>query len=342
MPQNPLFFSGYEYFEEHNDELLPSLESLIEEMDGYTNPKGTYFSKENIKQLIRDVEQSVKNISMTIDKYRISGEKRFAIYTQERTKLHDKIIKEFVTDKITPQMISEQPRILITLGGRPGSGKSSCLNGLVYDDSFIILDPDAIKTRLPEYKGWNAEEVHEESGDILEKCLQVAKKLNLSVVIESTMGTTGSTLRRIREFKESGYKVEAHYMFLPMRQACKRALKRFLDAAPNGRYIPIDILHQMDNTEKNFDLIKPFVDGWSFYSNENSDKTRKAELIAQYGDIYMKSQNEKHHSLDTNSHLARIQAMKEQVKQLKEPYTKPEIKEIDNLSFINSDLYYSK
>lgn len=126
MPQNPQFFSGYEYFEEHNDELLPSLESLIEEMDGYTNPKGTYFSKENIKQLISDVEQSVKNISMTIDKYRISGEKKTAVYTQEREIIHKKIIKEFVTDKITPQMINEQPRILITLGGRPGSGKSSC------------------------------------------------------------------------------------------------------------------------------------------------------------------------------------------------------------------------
>ncbi len=342
MPQNPLFFSGYEYFEEHNDELLPSLESLIEEMDGYTNPKGTYFSKENIKQLISDVEQSVKNISMTIDKYRISGEKRFAIYTQERTKLHNKIIKEFVTDKITPQMINEQPRILITLGGRPGSGKSSCLNGLVYDDSFIILDPDAIKARLPEYKGWNAEEVHEESGDILEKCLQVAKKLNLSVVIESTMGTTGSTLRRIREFKDSGYKVEAHYMFLPMRQACKRALKRFLDAAPNGRYIPINILHQMDNTEKNFDLIKPFVDGWSFYSNKNSDKTGKAELIAQYGDIYMNSKNERYHMADTNSQQSRIEAMKEQVKQLKESHTKPEINETDKPSFLNLDRDYSK
>ncbi|MBQ8870783.1 MAG: zeta toxin family protein [Alphaproteobacteria bacterium] len=279
---------------------------------------------------------------MTIDKYRISGEKRFAIYTQERKKLHDKIIKEFVTDKITPQMINEQPRILITLGGRPGSGKSSCLNGLVYDDSFIILDPDAIKAKLPEYKGWNAEEVHEESGDVLEKCLQVAKSLNLSVVIESTMGTTGSTLRRIREFKESGYKVEAHYMFLPMRQACKRALKRFLDASPNGRYIPIDILHQMDNTEKNFDLIKPFVDGWSFYSNENSDRTGKAELIAQYGDIYMNSKNEKHHLADINLQQSRIETMKEQVKQIKEPYTKPEIKEINSSLLFYPDIHYSK
>ncbi|MBQ8437119.1 MAG: hypothetical protein IJX20_05675 [Alphaproteobacteria bacterium] len=60
MSQNPMLFSGYEYFEEHNDELLPSLESLIEEMDGYTNPKGTHFSKENIKQLINNVEKMLK------------------------------------------------------------------------------------------------------------------------------------------------------------------------------------------------------------------------------------------------------------------------------------------
>ncbi|MBQ7304123.1 MAG: zeta toxin family protein, partial [Alphaproteobacteria bacterium] len=294
MNKNNLMFSAYEYFAEHNDELYPEPESILSELDGFVNRQGIKFSIEDIKNEISNAENRAQNISMTINKYRISGEKNTAIYTPERTKLHDKIIDEFVSHKIDTNKLNNDKRILIMICGRPGSGKTSGFNGLAYDDSFIILDADAIKARLPEYKGWNAQEVHEESSDIVEKCLQLCKMNGLSVVIETTMGTTGSALRRIREFKEGGYKVEAHYMCLPMRQACKRALKRFLNASPNGRYIPIQILHQLDVTEKNFDLIKPFVDGWSFYSNENSDKTRKAELIAQYGDIYMNSKNERY------------------------------------------------
>ena len=45
---------------------------------------------------------------------------------------------------------------------------------------------------------------------------------------------------------------------------------------------------------------------------------------------------------DTNSQQSRIEAMKEQVKQLKESHTKPEINEIDKPSFLNLDKDYSK
>ncbi|MBQ7659788.1 MAG: zeta toxin family protein [Alphaproteobacteria bacterium] len=324
MQENPLFFSGYQYYLSHNDEEAPSLDEIIQEMDGFVSINGVKYSAEDIRKQISEVEKAVRNIEMTIDKYRLSGEKRTAIYTEERKKLHTQIMNEFVIQKATPQVISEDPRVLIMLGGRPESGKSSCFRGVVYDDSFIVLDPDEIKSRLPEYKGWNAEEVHEESGDILEKCIQIAKKLRLNIVIETTMGTTGSALRRIKEFKQSGYKVEAHYMFLPMHQACKRAMERFLNGTPTGRYIPIEILHQMKNTEENFDIIKSFVDGWSFYSNENSDKTGKPECIAEYGDIYLKRKQQKERA----AMMEHFQDMAQAVRKTRRPYVKPEAKEI--------------
>ena len=100
------------------------------------------------------------------------------MYTEEREALHEKIREDIVYKRIKPSMISEQPRIMIVLGGRPGSGKTSGFRGLVYDDSFIVLDADEIKAMLPEYKGWNSKEVHEESGDIVEQCLQACKKIN--------------------------------------------------------------------------------------------------------------------------------------------------------------------
>ena len=238
-------------------------------MDGFVSRQGVSYSAEKIKERVDDVENKIQHLGMTIDKYRLSGEKKTAVYTEEREALHEKIREDIVYKRIKPSMISEQPRIMIVLGGRPGSGKTSGFRGLVYDDSFIVLDADEIKAMLPEYKGWNAEEVHEESGDILEKCVQVCKMNRLNVVIETTMGKADSVLRRIREFHEDGYKVEAHYMFLPMRAAGRRAMERFLNGGENGRYMPIDVLRQMDKTEQNFDIIKPFVDGWSFYSNAN-------------------------------------------------------------------------
>ena len=64
-----------------------------------------------------------------------------------------------------------QAPTFIALGGRGGSGKSS-LNGLVYEESrAIVLDADHIKGMLPEYEGWNAHQVHEESSHVLESVL---------------------------------------------------------------------------------------------------------------------------------------------------------------------------
>lgn len=143
------------------------------------------------------------------------------------------------------------------------------------------------------------------------------------------MGTVGSALRRVKEFKQSGYKVEAHYMFLPMRQACKRAMERFLNDDPNGRYIPIEILHQMNENEKNFDIIKPFVDGWSFYSNENSDKSGKPELIAEYGDIYLKQKHKEQYRKGLA--IEHFQEMAQSVRKMHKPYVKPEIRQISGI-----------
>ena len=234
---------------------------------------------------------------MTIDKYRLSGEKKTAVYTQEREALHEKIIKEIVINRATSKMLSDQPCIMLMLCGRPGSGKTSGFRGLAYDESFIVLDADEIKAMLPEYKGWNSKEVHEESGDIVEQCLQTCKENRLNVAIETTMSTTGSALRRIREFHEDGYKVEAHYMFLPMRAAGRRAMERFLNGGE-------------------------FVDGWSFYSNADRGHHEPPELIAAYGDIYLREKYKEaalaHGNLDM---LENIQRMKETVHQSRESDT---------------------
>ena len=321
MDKDGRLFSGYEYFFAHNDGDV-TLDGIIAEMDGYVSRQGIHYTSEEIKEKVEEVENKISHLGMTIDKYRLSGEKKTAVYTQEREALHEKIIKEIVINRATSKMLSDQPCIMLMLCGRPGSGKTSGFRGLAYDENFIVLDADEIKAMLPEYKGWNSKEVHEESGDIVEQCLQACKENRLNVAIETTMSTTGSALRRIREFHEDGYKVEAHYMFLPMRAAGRRAMERFLNGGENGRYMPIDVLRQMDKTEQNFDIIKPFVDGWSFYSNADRGHHEPPELIAAYGDIYLREKYKEaalaHGNLDM---LENIQRMKETVHQSRESDT---------------------
>lgn len=111
-------------------------------------------------------------------------------------------------------------------------------------------------------------------------------------------------------------------MFLPMRAAGRRAMERFLNGGENGRYMPIGVLQQMDKTEQNFDIIKPFVDGWSFYSNADRGHHEPPELIAAYGDIYLREKYKEaalaHGNLDM---LENIQRMKETVHQSRESDT---------------------
>ncbi|MDR2447794.1 MAG: zeta toxin family protein [Treponema sp.] len=91
---------------------------------------------------------------------------------------------------------------------------------------FIVLDADNIKEELPEYEGWNANQLHEESSDILDQMIDFCKTNGLNEVIDMTMKTPKSAYERLALFKDKEYRTEAHYMRLPPQEAAKRAIKR--------------------------------------------------------------------------------------------------------------------
>lgn len=199
------------------------------------------------------------------------------VYKRERAEYHKEIIKElFKNAKNARPKEGEKPTFMI-LGGRGGSGKSK-FDGLVYDKSkYIVLDADAIKELLPEYKGYNAFEVHEESSDILKQALKKAQKEGLNVVLDGTMKTLNSTERKINDFAEKGYNIEMYYMHLPREKAAERALGRFM--GNNGRYVPLEVLLDMKNNEENFDKLKHYASKWAFYNNDVPNKEDKPILI---------------------------------------------------------------
>ena len=231
---------------------------------------------------IAKTKERLASIEQTIAGHRLSGEGADAVYDDDRAKIHRTIIEHFFgggkADTARPAE-GEQPTFVM-LGGRGGSGKS-WFKGKVYDPAkCIVLDADEIKGMLPEYEGWNAAEVHEESSDILEKMLAACREQGLNVVLDATMKTAKSAVAKAHVFKGAGYRFEAHYMHLPRQEAAKRAVSRFL--GKTQRFVPPEVVLSNTGNESSFDRVKGLADAWSFRDN-NVAQGEEPIMISQYG-----------------------------------------------------------
>lgn len=198
-------------------------------------------------------------------------------YTAARRALHAKIINEILSEeniKRTTPPEGTAPRFVV-LGGRGGSGKSAFTNGKIkeFDASkYLVLDSDAIKDRLrPPYQGWNAHSVHEESSNIFDTVTQIAKSLRLNIVHDATL-KSNSVESAVKAFKEDGYGIDGHYMFVPRQVSADRAVKRYLSKGKGqrGRLVPVDVILQNTRNEENFDNLKQHFDNWSAYDNQGA------------------------------------------------------------------------
>ena len=215
----------------------------------------------------------------------LATNKKDGKWSAQREILHHKIMSELLSPdavKNATPADGEAPKFII-LGGRGGSGKSS-FEGTVYDPkTSIVLDADHIKGMIPEYEGWNSAVVHNESGEIFDNAVRLARELGLNVVLDKTMKTAKSAIADVQSFKDAGYRTEAHYMHLPRQEAAKRAVGRFLGGGEKGRYVPVDVVLSNTTNEGAFDQVKGMCDAWSFRDN-NVKKGEQPILISQSGD----------------------------------------------------------
>ncbi|MFT8945963.1 MAG: zeta toxin family protein [Acetobacter aceti] len=186
---------------------------------------------------------------------------RDGAYSPERARVHEQIKNQMIEEAIEHDQGAAPT--LVVLGGRGGSGKSS-LKGVVYDESYVRVDPDQVKAMLPGYSPEKASEYHEESSDIAYGILDAALEAGLNVVLDVTLRSSAKALQAVESAREHGHRVEAHYMFLPREEAAKRGVARFLSS---GRLVPPQIILDNTTNEHTFDLIKGRADAWSFRSN---------------------------------------------------------------------------
>lgn len=252
---------------------------------------------DELKSKLEEVKGKLDSVEETIKMHKTADGQ----YTPERQKLHEKIISHFLSpEKIEAARPPEgQSPTFTILGGRGGSGKSWFKDKVYDSNKAITLDADEIKGMLPEYEGWNAHQVHEESGDIFDHITDLAKEYGLNIVHDATMKTPEKAKKLVQQFKDDGFNVEAHYMFLPRHEAATRAVGRFL--GPTNRYVPVEVVLSNTKNEQAFDSIKGMVDKWSFRDN-NVKKGEEPRLVAESKGSYGKKNQSDTDKMMTKSH----------------------------------------
>lgn len=205
-------------------------------------------------------------------------------YTPERKLRHQRLLEEMFNDEAVERATpAPGQRPLVTfLGGRGGSGKSSLTDprkqGPVDAAHAIVIDADHFKGKLPEYQGWNAYEVHEESADLVDEAEKWARRLGLNVVHDATLKSSKGVNLQVANYKDRGYDVAGHYMHTRPEVAAQRAMERYANGIRKdgkGRYVPPEIILGNTDNERNFDALIPhFNKGWSLWDNNGAKAVR--------------------------------------------------------------------
>ena len=212
-------------------------------------------------------------------------------YTPERAALHKKIVSEYINAESVTKFSPEpgQNPLLTILGGRGGSGKGwlTSKDGPIDTTKSMVIDSDEIKGKLPEYKGWNAAQLHEEATDIVNMIDFSASRLGLNVVLDGTL-KSDSIRKRIEVYQappHHEYELDGYYMYASPETAARRALGRFKTKKGDfgGRFVPPEVILGNTKNESNFDRMSESFRKWAVYDNDEDAGLPK--LVDQGGRV---------------------------------------------------------
>lgn len=232
-------------------------------------------------------------------------------YTEERKKLHEKIIKEFTSGKVC--ITTEHPIAILT-GGSPGSGKTTFLkkySPYLLSKEIYTINADDVREKLPEYKGWNSSSTHQETRDIVHQLLSeqfIGKPCNYDLIYDGTMNSTKNYLPLIGQLKRLGYRIYIIYINkIPYSEIVKRTRERY---KKSGRYVPIEVINDFFAKGKAaLNELKTKVDGYVVVDGSTFDYT-----IIEKGGIDLPKDRE-YSKLTTPDGLAMKKSKKEVIEQ---------------------------
>jgi predicted ABC-type ATPase len=196
-------------------------------------------------------------------------------YYPERKKLHAKIMDSFKEDLICIQ--NDEP-IAILMGGSPASGKSTFLRKYapyLLKEEILKVDADEIRAKLPEYKGWNATQTHQETKDIVNTLLSnrtIGIPCKYDIIYDGTMNSAKSYYPLIALLKKLGYKVFIVYIDKVEEEVIKkRALERY---KKSGRFVPMAVIDDFFTRGKSaLNELKDKTDGYMVVDGSDGDYT---------------------------------------------------------------------
>lgn len=225
-------------------------------------------------EAIRMLDNCIENLPETKELYTVAPD----VYSDERRELHQRIIGQFLDGK--PCIINGEPIAILT-GGTPASGKSSYLKknfAWMLSGKAFHIDADEVRSKLPEYKGWNAAVTHRETSDIVREMLDaVGSPCKYDVIFDGTMNKTKNYIPLINQVKGLGYKTFIVYVKVPSYEiAITRAMKRY---QKSGRYVPKFVIDEAwQNGLTAFEELKEMVDGWQLVDGVTGEVLDKGGL----------------------------------------------------------------
>ena len=201
-------------------------------------------------------------------------------WNPERAAFHERVVATLIAGHAryigTP--------IATILGGGTASGKTSASRKIMGDDPNVVrIDPDEIKTAIPEYAGLKQTDpdnasarVHEESSYMSKLAMAHVAARNLDLVYDATTaGNGGPSMAKMLESK--GYDVRAMFFDIPIEEAVARSERRAnssTDPINFGRHVLLDVIKTNHYGAANkFMMMKdmPEISNKKFFDNTGSE-----------------------------------------------------------------------
>tara|TARA_Y100000310_G_scaffold60266_1_gene55614 strand:+ start:1106 stop:2146 length:1041 start_codon:yes stop_codon:yes gene_type:complete len=233
--------------------------------------------KEGNKEIAKnkeDVEKIKKYSNLKEDSRDKFFNKENGQYTPERKRIHTKLINKVDNKKAFPNK-GEKPEVIF-IGGLTASGKTSAISKIIDRKpnqpdykaypKHIYLNADDFKGWLPEYNGYNAGYLHEESSDLFDNALIKFQKQKKQIIIDATLKNTQSANKKIQSFKKSGYEVRFLGTNLAGEKSIERATGRF---KKSKRYVPLELIEKnAEPTNKSVMKLRHKADKYAVFNTD--------------------------------------------------------------------------
>lgn len=202
-------------------------------------------------------------------------------YNEERKRLHEEIVRMFISDKGLDSDVNELEAILF--GGGSGTGKTRIIEKIIGTNGYVLVDSDKIKELLPEYpkareqkKPEAADIVHEESSDIAQLLLETSIHSKEPIIYDGTMKNAKKYVNIIKRLKAKGYTIQMVIVDADIEVAYDRVKKRFVET---GRLVEYDLVKKSNYlVSAAFHVLYDMVNMYTVF--ENSSNTSDPVIIA--------------------------------------------------------------